>query len=506
MKKHLKKLRPLLLLAVLFMLTNCQEEYDDHSQENSQHASDMKIVTKSFKDFEELPGLIDQTISRLMLRKAKDIYDFKIDSTQVMEITTPHGKFYTMLIKRDSGYDIDMFENLVICDRSAGKEAYIISYAPDADYYNRLKTTFHAPFIGGMYTTRIDYSSLKKSVVTTCVETTIAYCGNGTEGQLAGPGCYENKDKGKHIFTKTFIRCTTWLLPVFADYPFFNNRVNINPGGGGGGSSSGGSGYDPGYNPGEIPGVSGGAPSGNSPISPGRFGPVTGPIGANKSPHEKNCKELADMMDRTGIRASFNDLNTKTGESKENGYKFEDGKTPKPLKLQAGTINHMELESGGQIYGGSHTHPDPSQSDYMPMFSLADVVKLGYIAYNYKPLPGQIKNIFKCVLTLTVKTAGGNETYALKIEDWYQFGSYILQYNVLSRQERIRKDNRLKDEYLATKENGGGMENYLKDLFKFMKKQNINGIAIYKANTDFSEWNKQEYNPETNTITPKPCN
>lgn len=30
MKKHLKKLRPLLLLTTLFLLTNCQEEFEEN--------------------------------------------------------------------------------------------------------------------------------------------------------------------------------------------------------------------------------------------------------------------------------------------------------------------------------------------------------------------------------------------------------------------------------------------------------------------------------------------
>lgn len=38
-----------------------------------------------------------------------------------------------------------------------------------------------------------------------------------------------------------------------------------------------------------------------------------------------------------------------------------------------------------------------------------------------------------------------------------------------------------------------------------MNEQGIEGIAIYKANKDLTEWSKQEYDKETNSITPKPC-
>ncbi|MNK07058.1 hypothetical protein D3C87_249670 [compost metagenome] len=503
MKKHLKKLRPLVLLAVLFMLTNCQEEYDDHSQENSQHASDMQIVTKPFKDFEELPGLIEKAIPNRRLKAARNIYDFKIDSTEVMQITNNEGTYYTMGITRDYAYGFNMFENLVISKTSKAPEAFIASYLPDPEFNARSEAHTLPAFKGGFNITKIDYNSLKKNAITTCVTFNILFCNwEDPEGHKKNGSC----NRPEHHYFVPITRCTTWITssPLFTGIAAFNNRVNIQPGlgGGGGTTNPGGGGTDPGTP--TIPDKDGIGVAG--PVTPGIKGPVTGPINPNSDPHEKNCKELADMMDRTGIRASFNDLNTKTGESKENGYKFEDGKTPKPLKLQAGTINHMELESGGQIYGGSHTHPDPSQSDYIPMFSLPDIVKLGQIAYNYKPLPGQSKNIFKCVITLTVKTANGNETYALKIEDWYQFGTYILQYDVLSKDEKIRKNNALNRKYTYRKEHGGGMDNYLKDLFNFMADQNIKGVAIYKANADFSEWSKQEYNPQTKTITPKPCN
>lgn len=45
----------------------------------------------------------------------------------------------------------------------------------------------------------------------------------------------------------------------------------------------------------------------------------------------------------------------------------------------------------------------------------------------------------------------------------------------------------------------------MKALFKFMEKENIKGIAIYKANDNLTQWEKQIYNPINNTITSNPC-
>jgi hypothetical protein len=387
MKKHLKKLRPLLLLTTLFLLTNCQEEFEEHEHVNSQD-SGMKIITKPFNYFKNLPGLIDKTISKRLHKTddSKDVYNFDIDSTKVMEITTDYGKFYTMLITRDFDYPLDMFENLVICDRDSVKEAYIISYAPDAEYYERLETTAHAPFIGGMWTTKIDYKTLQKDAVTICTETTIAYCGNGEPGTLAGPGCYDNKDKGKHVFTKTFIRCKTWILPVFADYPFNLSFVNINPGGasGNGNGDGSGSGYDPGYNPGDSPEPGSNSPSAGGTIKPGLYGPVTGPMNPNK-----NCEALKKIAETPVINTSLNTLKGFVHTSNnERLFTFDKngsgGTYVTPEVVNTGQSASFRLKTS--TYGIAHIHqkgPAANPSGLYEMFSFSDLRNVYLFAKNF---------------------------------------------------------------------------------------------------------------------------
>lgn len=40
-----------------------------------------------------------------------------------------------------------------------------------------------------------------------CYTVTIAYCGNGSAGTLAGTGCYKHSDGGAHVFTRSYSVC-----------------------------------------------------------------------------------------------------------------------------------------------------------------------------------------------------------------------------------------------------------------------------------------------------------
>lgn len=508
MKKHLKKLRPLLLLTTLFLLTNCQEEFEEHEHVNSQD-SGMKIITKPFNYFKNLPGLIDKTISKRLHKTddPKDVYNFDIDSTKVMEITTDYGKFYTMLITRDFDYPLDMFENLVICDRDSVKEAYIISYAPDAEYYERLETTAHAPFIGGMWTTKIDYKTLQKDAVTICTETTIAYCGNGEPGTLAGPGCYDNKDKGKHVFTKTFIRCKTWLLPVFADYPFNLSFVNINPGGASGNGNGDGSGYDPGYNPGDSPEPGSNSPSAGGTIKPGLYGPVTGPMNPNK-----NCEALKKIAETPVINTSLNTLKGFVHTS-NNERLFTLDKNG-----SGGTYVTPEASNSGQdgvprikasTYGIAHIHQkgvsDPS--GLYEMFSLADLRMVYFIAKGFAGSGVTAAPIHFNMLVL------GDYTYAVMPNNVGAFKN--LDYIFEDKKKYKELSLALKRVYGKKGEYNQVSHDVLAEEFlKFINNANNNSdgvnfdVSLYRidnSNNHFGNWEKLEFDSNNEKLKITPC-
>lgn len=468
------------------------------------------MITKPFNYFKNLPDLIDKTISKRLHKTddPKDVYNFDIDSTKVMEITTDYGKFYTMLITRDFDYPLDMFENLVICDRDSIKEAYIISYAPDEEYYERLQTTTHAAFIGGMWTTKIDYKALQKNTVVTCTETTIAYCGNGEPGTLAGPGCYENKDKGKHVFTKTFIRCKTWLSPIFADVPFFLSFVNINPGGGGGGSGNGdGSGYDSGYNEGDYPEAGSDSPSVGGPIKPGLHGPVTGPINPNK-----NCEALKKIAETPVINTKLNTLKGYVYSS-NNERLFTFDKTGSGDTYATPEVGNSAQDAipriKGSTYSIAHIHQKGvgNPSGLYEMFSLADLKVVYLMAKGFVGSGVSAAPIYFNMLVL------GNYTYAVVPNNVSAFKN--LDY-IFEDKNKFKKLNlALRRTYEKKGEYNEVSHNTLAEEFlKFINNVNNNSnnfnfdVSLYRidnSNSHYGTWEKLEYDLNDDKLKVIPC-
>jgi len=230
-------------------------------------------------------------------------------------------------------------------------------------------------------------------------------------------------------------------------------------------------------------------------------------------PHEKNCEELKKMTEILAIKNSFTELLTHTGEGREYGYLFKDNANPSHLVLAPNSEQMLVVPTGEGIWGASHTHPTPNGNDddwYAPMFSLTDIYKLGEIAYNYRPSVGFRRNIHKYTFTLTVEPGSENpsdqkQTYALKINDWEKFGQFVLQYSALSDDEKKSKGFILQKKYNTTHKNGDGIENFIKDMFNFIKEQNIEGISLYKAKPNFTGWNRVDYNSTTNQFTYLPC-
>lgn len=249
------------------------------------------LVIKPFKEFKDLPGLIDKTISRERLRKVQDstdIYNFKIDSTSVMQVTTDEGTYYTMAITRDLDYPVDMFENLIISDTGKTQDAYIASYKPNPIYFNWLDN-HHVltPFDGDFSLTRIDYKVLQKGSVTTCTTVNVLYCNAEYGAHPYGPSC-----KGSpSTFYVAVTTCTTWIFesPLYTSGSFPLQLVAPWGGGGGNGSGNYGGGNGGGSSP--SPGNSGIGVFG--PFKPGLSGPVTSPLQPSKS---KNAQKIEDKI------------------------------------------------------------------------------------------------------------------------------------------------------------------------------------------------------------------
>ena len=119
--------------------------------------------------------------------------------------------------------------------------------------------------------------------------------------------------------------------------------------------------------------------------------------------------------------------------------------------------------------------------------------------------PGVTKKYNKFVFTLTVNQGGVPQTFASKIDNWIKFSSFCTEYFNKTVSERKNMGKILQNKYSKVNKIEGTTA-YLKELFKYMEKQNIRGVSVYKANDDLTGWEKQTYNLTTNIIIETPCN
>lgn len=213
--------------------------------------------------------------------------------------------------------------------------------------------------------------------------------------------------------------------------------------------------------------------------------------------HQKNCEQLNILGSNQKIKESFQDLQSKAADAfitREFGYKLTLGEDPAPLQL-GNDLTQPRPQYGGQIYGMSHTHQDklPSGDKVFPMFSVEDVFNLGMLAIRHSVHP---KEFDLYVFTLTVKTDnGGTETFALKINNWLDFVSWMNDYGILSSNDKERFGRILQDTYDDIYKEGGGNipQNYLKPFFKFLQDKDIKGVDMYQANDpSLNSWKRLE--------------
>lgn len=508
MKKHLKKLRPLLLLTTLFLLTNCQEEFEEHEHVNSQD-SEMKIITKPFNYFEKLPSLIDKTISRERLRKVQDstdIYNFKIDSTSVMQVTTDSGTYYTMAITRDFDYPVDMFENLVISDTGKTQDAYIASYKPNPIYYSWLENHhILAPFDGEFSLTRIDYKALQKAGITNCVTTNVLYCNAEFDAHPYGPSC-----KGSpSTFYVAVTTCTTWIIdsPLYTSGSFPLQLVAPWGGGGGGGGNGTGS-YGGGNGSGGTPPSPGNSGVGVfGPFKPGLSGPVTGPVNPNKS-----CEALKKIAETPNINTSLNTLKGYV-HSSNNERLFTLDKNGSGATYVTPEASNSGLDGVPRIkastYGIAHIHQkgvsDPS--GLYEMFSLADLRIVYFIAKGFAGSGVTAAPIHFNMLVL------GDYTYAVMPNNVGAFKN--LDYIFEDKKKYKELSLALKRVYGKKGEYNQVSHDVLAEEFlKFINNANNNSdgvnfdVSLYRidnSNNHFGNWEKLEFDSNNEKLKITPC-
>jgi|GEM_PF-5214650 len=528
MKKHILKLRPLLLLMVLFVLANCQEDLYDTSR--VQLTNESKAVLLRGKEAQEqleiamaslnknggngmamLKSRINANITYdPALRKAAEIVPY-IDGSEVAKVTSYDGSInYTFRVGL-SDTSADRFYNFIVTNKGSQQKLMLITY--------NLSKEFSAAYISGaknfsQFSGTISFDNIDGEEDDPCLPPPgIPINGGGGGGATGGGGSGGTGGGGVPNIPPPILIDTPNPRPQDVALKF--NAIAISPitipivatpidgpaypaaGGGSGGTIN----LPPliGFSL-NIPGFA------NNPNHNPCFDPVLIGILEPVDPETafiNNCNELDNFVNKTVAHLnSMKDVENTSSDTDEDGYSYSDNKAPQVLAKEPSTGNVLvKVPSGGLIYGASHDHPNPDTTEWIPMFSISDIASLGLMAAKYQGTP---KKYEKFVFTLSINKGGGKHTYALKIDDWSQFSWFVNEYYSSG---DVQEKHRKKLGGLYSKVSGiSGPSTYLNVLFKYMNDYGIKGISIYEADdSEFNSWSRLAYNPANNNFTKVPC-
>lgn len=197
--------------AFVVFLSSCHHEEINEKTVTTEKL-ELVIERKSFKDFQRLPIIIHKALPQ-QFNSSRDgrldpLYNFEIDSTKITHISKDGVAFYSMAITREGSAN-NTFENLIISDNGTDTRAYLVKYFPSTEYYDRIKTNVHAPFVGGINFQEINSNTISQryALVQTCIKFTQVYCNYGGEEHLAGTNC-----TASYIYSSTRERCFRTLV------------------------------------------------------------------------------------------------------------------------------------------------------------------------------------------------------------------------------------------------------------------------------------------------------
>lgn len=507
MKQNFRKIKVLFFFLFLSLLS-CQPEEEivefgkHHNHFTVEKITESEFKKKAPKAFGKMELLEQQFKNKLHSRTVNVNNEFELDTEEIIQITKGDQVSYTLPVYRS--VENNLVENLVLTLQNNNSfSAKVISYDLTQSEKDLLQN--------GMF---VDVSS-KMQVVNLDNGSTIA---NDIFARSAS-GCYDviiEYEMCCHNIHSTLNvqngqRCTCAKPPTGYTYTIVS--IPCNEDGSGGetpGDTSPGDYTSPG-NDNPYGGTGNGTGNTGSPNNENPDNNESEPISSLgddltlpvvKPKKTTPCEELNKMTANSNIRNSYtgvNGLNSKVGEPIEYGFAFRRGESHDTVETVPNDVNNpaiLKMPSGGNVYGGSHIHPDPNLG-YYPMFPAPDIKYLDDIAlrYNWNGLPPRDRNYSMFVLTLTV--AGG--TYAIKIEDWLKFRAVM---NDIEKYVEMQK--KIEDRFSRA---GTDETKLTKILLKTLNEYEL-GVGLYKAEPDFSNWNKlslSDPNSEFSNIIPTPC-
>lgn len=502
----------ILLFGVSLFIISCQKDDETYEVESKIPKSNLNLTTLKTKEIEKntnLMRIINKAEKKVSDNKANKTvynaeYDFTINTDYAKVIETNGLKNYTFGVYRT--VDNGLLENLLLEEQADSTfRVSLVQYNITETEINSLinreiidaedKITFIA---------LDDISDTVFSKVNSDAETCTVYS-NVYQG---GGSCYS----GQHNYSDGD-DCWYWeqgitiFMATNGGYVLTASEVDC----GGGGSTP-----DPGTTNGNPDGgPQGGGYDGGTYTPPT---PDTTPVLCPRCPEieEDNgtpntpCQELQDVSNTPSKLAKLMELKNSTGLNKEVGFT----RTDSIVGFPNSTVEYQDLiwnatlkqlvcnPLGGQLYSAyGHTHYDIENQ--LSVFSLSDINTIFTLLES--------ANISSVEFNVFLVTAHGTK-YALKfknlqgVQDFVNFGNTWFSdwgvstgYNDFeSQQNKIENiyEKKYKIKPRKVTKNHKNEANFA----RFLNDYNM-GLDLYKANDDFSQWEK--VNPD-GTTTPCP--
>ncbi|MET3978147.1 hypothetical protein ABIB62_000714 [Mucilaginibacter sp. UYP25] len=304
--------------------------------------------------------------------------------------------------------------------------------------------------------------------------------------------CFTNPATGMYDCTYTY---TTSYITQCYDVP---------DGGGSGGSGGGGSGGG-GTNPGDFP-----PPPPPNPCPPvggvaivggqhvnlvpgGGGGGGTNPC-TPVPPPEDPCDKIRKQKAKADLKTQLADLKSKLNLNYETGYLKSVGTV---AQYRTGTPNTLSWDAPQPSSLANASLEYIVHSHYAAQLSLSTFSNSDINAFFQYVQQNKVAN--KDSFSFSVITSQGT-TYSMMIGDYQKFTSAFTTYF----SDQLGRDlfDNIYNNYIKA---GNTTIQNETNLLSMINTLNM-GISVLKANTDFSNWVVESYDPITNTITLKNCN
>jgi len=456
-------------LSLFLLIVGCEAE---EAYVNQNNRLQFKASEKPIEELLKLKGFNDayQKIAAQRTLFAgrssiEDMYNFTISDKPVKVVEMDNKTFYNMLIKSDDSISAGYFQNLLIMSEKVNDaeelSAYIIKYMPN-------------PVVKPL-----EIETLFSRVSMYCNFVCVLVCHETAADNLPQYQHDHTYDPSICSGNNISLECTETC--VAEEWP------------------------DP------IPGTNGG--SGNGPpvvVTPPNHSGATQPqlvvLPVMDEPESgvniiEPCKKLKGFTNNNFVKESLKKLrDEKLNMDREYGYNYNKvGVAYTPVELPPGPNagSKIDVPTGNNIFGASHTHPNDGLT--VPMFSAQDIIVMYNLIKNYNyGINGEVPGSMLSTFVFTLTTVNG--AYAMKI-DTSLFVALMDNYVTDERKFSKALDVKQRNSSLTA-----SVQFFEKDFLNFIDDNNL-GMSLYKANEDLTNWSRLDFNPTNpNQVIPTPCN